>query len=101
MLRKLHLIRAHKKLFRASINHVDANVSKMTTLLHKPYFLKVSTKVKNTQKSVHVVYGWPLDPLPIYYKGKRTSGKNSRHEKLIFWFERTWPAAIHTSSLTF
>ena len=37
-------------------------VSQMTTLLHKPYSVKVSTKewwVNDTQKSVHVVYGWP------------------------------------------
>ena len=34
-----------------------------STLLHKPYLVKVSMEgegVKSTQKSVHVVYGWPF-----------------------------------------
>ena len=37
-------------------------VNQMTTLLHKPYLLKVSTKGggKIPKKCVHVVYRWPI-----------------------------------------
>ena len=36
-------------------------VSQMSMLLHKPYFVKWSTRgVKNLQKTVHMIYGCPL-----------------------------------------
>ena len=45
-----------------SIKHVDIWDGQLTILLHKHYFVKVTTKgegVKNNQKFGHVVYGWP------------------------------------------
>ena len=42
-------------------------VSQISILLHKPYLVKWSAKeggVINVQKTVHMVYGWPLRGLP-------------------------------------
>ena len=46
----------------------------MTTLPHKPYLVKVSMKGggggRNIQKSVHVVYGYPLISHELRRRGR-------------------------------
>ena len=59
----------------------------MTTLLYKRYlvFKKVSTMVEGDQrspKSIHVIYGCPLDEAHIIYKKiARWNGKNIETNK--------------------
>ena len=45
----------------------------MTILLNKPYLERVLAKRgQKTQKSVHVVYGWPLMSTMVYKKSIKT-----------------------------
>ena len=60
----------------------------MSILLHKPYFVKLSTKgegIKNVQKTVHMVYGWPIAAWEKCIFGLKMASLNAGRFSTLSW----------------